>query len=520
MPGATWYYRVHGFNSAGDTDPSNVASATTPALGPVSVYGWGSGLSSVPTTLTGLVAIADGGNYGLALRNDGIVTGLGLSIPPTVSNVVAISANHNRSMALTSDGRVLEGGAAPLGLTVFSNAVAIAAGATHSLALKPDGTVVGWGNNSFGQTNPPAGLSGVVAIGAGDSHSLAVKSDGTVVGWGANTYGQTSPPSWLRSVVAVAGGEYHSLALRSDGTVVGWGYNQFGVTNTPAGLSGVVAIAAADLSSFALKSDGTVVGWGVPLTGTTNSPPGLTGVVAIAASYYHALAMSTAPYAPTGLAAVPTATNQINLSWTDNSSTEVRFGIEKALSSDGPWSEIASVNSNVTTCSDIVPACGPTYYYRVRAYDTLLGSPYSSVAAASSSSADTDGDGISDCWMLRYFGHPTGQTNDNSYAQADADGDGLSNLQEFLSGTDPTNNASAFRIIAVAAESNDLRVTWTTAGGHIYVVQAAPDPGSNSFVEISPYHVIPGSGDASTNYLDVGGATNTPTRLYRVRLVQ
>jgi trimeric autotransporter adhesin len=45
--------------------------------------------------------------------------------------------------------------------------VAITSGTYHSLALKSDGTVVAWGNNSMGQCNVPAGLSGVVAITAG-----------------------------------------------------------------------------------------------------------------------------------------------------------------------------------------------------------------------------------------------------------------------------------------------------------------------------------------------------------------
>src|SRR4051812_22825410 len=56
------------------------------------------------------------------------------------------------------------------------------------------GSVVGWGDNSYGQASPPAGLTGVIAIAAGQVHSLALKSDGTVVGWGWNDYGQASPP--------------------------------------------------------------------------------------------------------------------------------------------------------------------------------------------------------------------------------------------------------------------------------------------------------------------------------------
>jgi len=53
---------------------------------------------------------------------------------------------------------------------------------------------------------------------------------------------------------------------------------------------------------------------------------------------------------------------------------------------------------------------------------------------------DSDNDGIPDWWMLRYFGHPTGQTNDNSLASDDANNDGVSNLQHYQSyyNPDPT----------------------------------------------------------------------------------
>jgi len=51
--------------------------------------------------------------------------------------------------------------------------VAISGGSSHAIALKSDGTVVGWGDNTYGQATPPAGLASVVAISAGGDHSLA-----------------------------------------------------------------------------------------------------------------------------------------------------------------------------------------------------------------------------------------------------------------------------------------------------------------------------------------------------------
>jgi len=78
-----------------------------------------------------------------------------------------------------------------------------------------------------------------------------------------------------------------------------------------------------------------------------------------------------------------------------------------------------------------------------------------------------------------------------------------------------------------------VRITWTMADGRTNAVQAATggtDGGySSNFIDISepiitsnsvqPEYCISHTGDVTTNYLDVGGATNGPVRFYRVRLV-
>ena len=123
-------------------------------------------------------------------------------------------------------------------------------------------------------------------------------------------------------------------------------------------------------------------------------------------------------------------------------------------------------------------------------------------------------------WQVQYFGSTT---NPAAAQNADPDGDGCNNLCEFLSGTDPTNSASSFHIIAVTPQSADILVTWATAGGRTNVVQvnagAVDGSYTTNFIDLSPFIIIPGSGDAITNYLDSDGTTNGPGRYYRVRLV-
>jgi alpha-tubulin suppressor-like RCC1 family protein len=91
----------------------------------------------------------------------------------------------------------------------------------------PSNTVIGWGSNDSGESNVPAGLTGVMAIAAGGGHSVALKNDATVVAWGENSYGQTTIPSNLSGVTAVSAGWQHSIALKNDGTLVAWGNNTF-----------------------------------------------------------------------------------------------------------------------------------------------------------------------------------------------------------------------------------------------------------------------------------------------------
>jgi len=173
---------------------------------------------------------------------------------------------------------------------------AIAAGGEFSLALRTDGTVAAWGIGSYGPTNVPAGLSNVTDIAAGYSHALALKSDGSVVAWGSLIGSSIIPafvPFAASNVVAIAGGLGHSLALRADGTVVAWGLNPAGETDVPVGLSNVVAITVGTSHNLALRADGTVVAWGDYLQNKTVVPTGLSNVVGIEASSINSVVLKS-----------------------------------------------------------------------------------------------------------------------------------------------------------------------------------------------------------------------------------
>lgn len=128
---------------------------------------------------------------------------------------------------------------------------------------------------------------------------------------------------------------------------------------------------------------------------------------------------------------------------------------------------------------------------------------------------DADGDGIPNGWEQAHGFDPLNAAD----ANVDSDGDGMSNLQEFLAATDPTNSASAFRITSVVSTGDDILVNWMTGIGRTNALQSAAGDGgyyTNGFADI---FTVTNAVGTTTNYLDIGAATNVPSRYYRIRLV-
>jgi len=104
-------------------------------------------------------------------------------------------------------------------------------------------------------------------------------------------------------------------------------------------------------------------------------------------------------------------------------------------------------------------------------------------------------------------------TNENwsvgDFLGIDNDGNNLYDLADYAIGP--------YQLLGATKEGNNLRVTWLTAGGRTNTVQAASSL-SGSFADVSPAVSIPGVGLVTTNYLEIGGATNA-SRFYRLKAV-
>jgi titin len=103
-------------------------------------------------------------------------------------------------------------------------------------------------------------------------------------------------------------------------------------------------------------------------------------------------AILVAPAAPSGLVATGISMTRIDLAWTDNSTDEQGFRVERAPDVGGvagTYAQIASVGANVATYSNTGLTAGTRYWYRVIAYNGAGVSAYSTEASATTSAAPT-----------------------------------------------------------------------------------------------------------------------------------
>ncbi len=119
---------------------------------------------------------------------------------------------------------------------------------------------------------------------------------------------------------------------------------------------------------------------------------------------------------------------------------------------------------------------------------------------------DLDGDGLPDGWEADYG------LNTNCVADAalDPDGDGMSTWQEFIAGTDPTNQLNCLKIDSLTL-TNATELEFLAMSNHPYTVEYTDD------LQVAAWNRLTDLTAYATNHVetvvDPGGGTN---RFYRL----
>ena len=313
-----YYYRVCATNASGNSGYSNTASATTSAPPPVP-----------PTAPTGLSATAASASQ------------INLKWTDASSNETGFKVE--RSSSATGTFTAIATLAA--GVTTYSN-TGLTASTTYYYRVCATGAAgnSGYSNTASAATSapppvPPTAPTGLSAT-AASSSQINLK-------WTDTSSNETG---FIVERASTSAGPFTAVATLAAGVTT---YNNTGLTASTTYYYRVCATGAAGNSGYSNTA-----------SAATQAPP------------------PVPPAAPTGLSATAASSSQINLRWTDASSNETGFIVERSSSSAGTYTAIATLAAGVTTYNNTGLTASTTYYYRVCATGAAGNSGYSNTASA------------------------------------------------------------------------------------------------------------------------------------------
>jgi outer membrane protein assembly factor BamB/peptidoglycan/xylan/chitin deacetylase (PgdA/CDA1 family) len=337
----------------------------------------------------------------------------------------SLGAGTTSSAAISADGSTIYIGCydgnlyavSSTGGLVWRVQVGFKSGSTASSpAVGADGTIyIGSNYGSVYAIYPDGTEKWIFETKSDVRSSVALNADGTLYlgAYDGYVYALNSATGAEKWHYLLTGGNYPSPAIAADGTVVAAtiGGVVFGnLSHTPATATPPSNLTASVLSeteaSLAWQDNssdeygfriekrlGTVgaytfltnVGAGVQAYTDSGLQSGMTYYYRVCAyqqgglSAYTNEAYIDTPglMTPTGLVATPITGHQVDLSWTDRSSDELGFRIERSTGPNGLFEHVADVGENVSSYSDMSPYPATNYYYRVRAFDATRDSSYS-----------------------------------------------------------------------------------------------------------------------------------------------
>lgn len=293
-------------------------------------------------------------------------------------------------------------------------------------AINSAGQVVGmrvFGDHLHAFMYDGAGFHDLGTLGGRDSGAYGINDAGHVVGWSVTQNGGLHAflydSAGMHDLGTLGGDSGWASAVNASGQVVGWSRQsreQGGLIRPflydSTGMHDLGSLGGNDSLAFGINASGQVVGTSslVPGASTTHAflysggvlrdlnsllPPGTNrtlteahaindqGEIVGLDSDGHAFLLTPVsdpravpPQSPTGLSAIVPSANEVDLAWTDQSTNEQGFVIERKTG-DGDWTKIAAPPSNSTRYQDTAVDAYTRYTYRVRAVNGAGSSDWS-----------------------------------------------------------------------------------------------------------------------------------------------
>ncbi|MEA2025845.1 MAG: RCC1 domain-containing protein [Chloroflexota bacterium] len=120
--------------------------------------------------------------------------------------------------------------------------------------IRTDGTIACWGDDTWGQASPPAGM--FTAIAAGRMTLCAIRSSGDLQCWGRGLYGAAEPPPGRYTALAI-GGDTGCAISADDESLTCWGADLGLPPDVPA-----AAVAIGDNIAGMIGTNGVLHTWG------------------------------------------------------------------------------------------------------------------------------------------------------------------------------------------------------------------------------------------------------------------
>ncbi len=456
------------------------------------------------------------------------------------------------------------------------NGVAIGTTPIAGLYYAIDTGTVGQVNLDVSYTAPAGPITGSSSVNAGDSgdtYSIASVTDATTYTWSVPSGATITSGQGTTSITV----NFGCSAISGNITVTpssGSGNgapSSLGVTVTDVGAAGSITGSSAvnagdssDVYSISSVSGATIYTWTVPSGATIASGQGTTSITV---NYGCAAVSGSVQVTPSNIngcigtaGSLPVTVSGVSAAGSISGSTAVcagdsgdAYSIDSvsgattytwsvpgdATITSGQGSTSITVTWGSTSGSvSVTPANGNGCTGGAGNLSVTV-NPLPSTPTAGNNGPIIEGDTLN-LTASTIVGVTYNWTGPSSFASTDQN-PSISNATSAASGTysvtvtdsngctsaagSTTTLVTALQVTAITAQGNDIQITWLTTGGTTNVVQftsgaADGSYSTNNFTDIpGSQTILPGIGDTSTNYTDVGGATNMPARYYRVRLV-